>query len=52
MWGRPTLTENPPTGEKIFQSFIQAEVETKQHAVCSVSRWSGSKLVTTKDYPN
>ena len=51
MWGRPTLIENPPTGEKIYGNFIQAEVETRQHTVCSVRMWSESKPVTTSDYP-
>ena len=36
---------------KRFTETIQAEVETRQHAVCSVIMWSGSKLVTTNDYP-
>ena len=36
---------------KRFTETIQAEVETRQHAVCSVIIWSGSKLVTTDNYP-
>ena len=36
---------------KRFIETIQAEVETRQHAVCSVIIWSGSKLVTTDNYP-
>ena len=50
MWGRPTLIENPPEDEKIYQNFIQADVEIRQHAVCSVRSWNESKLVTTNDY--
>ena len=50
MRGRPTLIENPPEDEKIYRNFIQADVEIRQHAVCSVRSWNESKLVTTNDY--